>query len=55
MLEFNKRYLSFQKVLYDKQFQDWVYHGHKKRKDSLKTRTVLLIVLFELEISGMAV
>ena len=30
-------------------------HGHKKRKDSLKKRTVLLIFSLELEISGMAV
>ena len=31
------------------------YHSHKKRKDSLETRAVLLIFLLELEISGVAV
>ena len=30
-------------------------HSHRKRKDSLETRAVLLIFLLELEISGMAV
>ena len=30
-------------------------HSHKKRKDSLETRAVLLIISFELEISGVAV
>ena len=30
-------------------------HSHKKRKDSLETRTVLLIFSLELEISGLAV
>ena len=30
-------------------------HNHKKRKDSLETRAVLLIFLLELEISGVAV
>ena len=30
-------------------------HSHKKRKDSLKTRAVLLMFLVELEISGVAV
>ena len=30
-------------------------HSHKKRKDSLETRAVLLIFSFELEISGVAV
>ena len=30
-------------------------HSHKKRKDSLETRTVLLIFFLELEISGVAV
>ena len=28
-------------------------HSHKKRKESLKTRAVLLIFFFELEIYGM--
>ena len=31
------------------------YHSHKKRKDSLETRSVLLIFLLELKISGVAV
>ena len=31
------------------------YHSHKKRKDSLETRAVLLIFSLELEISGVAV
>ena len=31
------------------------WHSHKKRKDSLKTRAVLLIFSLELEISGVAV
>ena len=30
-------------------------HSHKKRKDSLETRAVLLIFFLELEISGVAV
>ena len=30
-------------------------HSHKKRKDSLETRAVLLIFLLELELSGVAV
>ena len=30
-------------------------HSHKKRKDSLETRAVLLIISLELEISGVAV
>ena len=30
-------------------------HSHKKRKDSLETRTVLLAFRLELEISGVAV
>ena len=30
-------------------------HSHKKRKDSLETRAVLLISSLELEISGVAV
>ena len=30
-------------------------HGHKKQKDSLETRAVLLIFSLELEISGVAV
>ena len=30
-------------------------HSHKKWKDSLETRAVLLIFSFELEISGVAV
>ena len=30
-------------------------HSHKKRKDSLETRAVLLIFLLELEISGVVV
>ena len=30
-------------------------HSHKKRKDSLETRTVLLVFSLELEISGVAV
>ena len=30
-------------------------HSHKKQKDSLETRAVLLIILLELEISGVAV
>ena len=29
--------------------------GHKKRKDSMETRAVLLIFLLELKISGVAV
>ena len=37
------------------QQQYWINHSHKKRKDSLETRTVLLIFLIELEISGVAV
>ena len=37
------------------QQQYWINHSHKKRKDSLETRTVLLIFLLELEISGVAV
>ena len=32
-----------------------LYHSHKKRKDSLETRTVLLIFSPELEIFGVAV
>ena len=32
-----------------------LYHSHKKRKDSLETRAVLLIFFLELEISGVAV
>ena len=31
------------------------HHSHKKRKDSLETRTILLIFSLELEISGVAV
>ena len=31
------------------------HHSHKKRKDSLETRAVLLIFSLELEISGVAV
>ena len=31
------------------------HQSHKKRKDSLETRVVLLIFLLELEISGVAV
>ena len=31
------------------------YHGHKKRKDSLETRVVLLMFSLELGISGVAV
>ena len=31
------------------------YHSHKKRKDSLETRSVLLIFSPELEIFGVAV
>ena len=30
-------------------------HNHKKRKNSLETRTVLLVIWLELEISGVAV
>ena len=30
-------------------------HNHKKRKNSLETRAVLLVFLLELEISGVAV
>ena len=30
-------------------------HSHKKRKDSLETRVVLLIFLLELEVSGVTV
>ena len=30
-------------------------HSHKKRKDNLETRAVLLIISLELEISGVAV
>ena len=30
-------------------------HSHKKRKDSLETRAVLLVFWLELEISGVAV
>ena len=30
------------------------YHSHRKRKDSLETQAVLLIVSIELEISGVA-
>ena len=30
-------------------------HSHKKQKDSLETRAALLIILLELEISGVAV
>ena len=33
----------------------WKCHGHKKRKDSLETRAVLLVFFLELEISGVAV
>ena len=29
-----------------------IKHSHKKRKDNLKARAVLLIFMFELEISG---
>ena len=32
-----------------------MYHSHKKRKDSLETRAVLLIFSLELRISGVAV
>ena len=32
-----------------------LYHGHKKREDSLETRAVLLIFLLELEIAGAVV
>ena len=31
------------------------YHGHKKQKDNLETRAILLIFPLELEISGVAV
>ena len=31
------------------------FHSHKKRKDSLETRAVLLIFVLEFEISGVAV
>ena len=30
-------------------------HSHKKRKDSMETRVVLLVFLLELEISGLAI
>ena len=30
-------------------------HSHKKRKDSLETRALLLIFLLEIEMSGMAI
>ena len=32
-----------------------MYHSHKKRKDSLETWAVLVIFLYELEISGVVV
>ena len=31
------------------------HHSHKKRKDSLETRAILLMFLLELELSGVAV
>ena len=39
-----------------KHLKHFIYlnHSHKKRKDNLETRAVLLIFSFELEISGMA-
>ena len=33
----------------------FIIHNHKKRKDSLETRAVLLVFSLELEISGVAV
>ena len=36
-------------------FFDQKYDSHKKRKDSLETRAVLLIFSFEIEISRVAV
>ena len=38
-----------------KLFKENCPHSYKKQKDSLKTRAVLLIFSFELEISGVAV
>ena len=32
-----------------------IKHSHKKRKDNLETRAILLIFLLELEIFGVAV
>ena len=45
----------FNKILILVVFFDQKYDSHKKRKDSLETRAVLLIFSFEIEISRVAV
>ena len=43
------------KIYISRIFQASFNHNHKKRKDSLETRAVLLIFSLELEISGVTV
>ena len=55
----NKVFLIVSTIATDFVIMTFVYtrikHSHKKRKDSLETRAVMLILLLELEISGVAV
>ena len=47
--------LTIQNLQQSSSWKVCFYHSHKKQKDSLKTRAVLLIFSLEVEISGMAV
>ena len=54
MERFYKQFLGPELDYWTNKKYMWL-HSHKKRKDSLETQVVLLIFLFELEISGVSV
>ena len=53
-MEINKTNFRTFQITVNGYYQNF-HHSHKKRKDSLETRAVLLMFSLELEISGVAV
>ena len=54
MVEKPENYICFNKVS-KVMYVKIIKHSHKKRKDNLETRAILMIFLLELEIFGVAV